>query len=603
MKKKNEPISNDKRGVSTKSYKPKKTTAQPVAEEVKKPVRALTKKGKIIIIAVSAVLLAVLIFGAIFAIILNVEEENFNYLTTDLSHYIEIDEGDYKDGFVLNLNIFKPRLKNSDGSGVSDVEVKIMSDLASGIKGNVINSGGRYSAGTVAVGDDVYLYYRGYTMGEDGKEVDLIGLHNYYLDSDSVVLEDAVINVGSGTVPFPGFEAGLVGKNTENYAKLTKITDRAATANDVVYISAERLAAGADESKSEIGSYVRIDLSLAENSQWRDVLVGRKPEESIPDFNITVDGVEYSYSSAKIDFITEGEKSGNVLTVEAYVPSTYTGDASLIGKSVYFDVFVEGIVYHNEWHSDGESAEYTLGYDFNDEYITSGIEDGSLGITAEELQAYTGNVLTEKYESYIYKTLLDEYEEECSELLEGAVWDYLFERAKVKKYPTKKVDEIYSTNLATFTQSYTDSEGYIYNQYTGYNQMCQNIDEYMIIYLDLVYAENQDWRSVIYADACDLVKERLIIYYILKKEKADLSDAAVADAIAVVKEELLEASIEDFLAKNPTYTEKDYEDHVEKARETISSSIYSEYIKDRAYAKMALEIMLDYAEVKTLSSD
>ncbi len=601
MKKKQEMNPAEAKGVSTKSYKPKKSAVKSQSKEAETPKRRLTKRSKIIIAAVAAMLCCAMIFGIVFAIVLGIEDKNFDYLGSDLSRYIEIADGDYKDGFDLNINLIKPRLKNSDGSGVSDVEGKILALLSSDIKNNVINSGASYKTGTVAVGDDVYIWYRGYTV-RDGKQVDIIGLHNYYLDKDTVESEANVINVGSGIVPYSGFDASLVGKNTEDYAKFVKTTDRAAAAGDVVYISASRIPVGADASKEEKGSYVRIDLEDPSNSEWASVLVGRKPAEEIPDFNITVDGVEYTYKSTKIDFITECEKADNVLTVSAYVPNGYTGDVALIGETVYFDVFVEQIIYHNEWHNDESSTEYDISYDFNDAYVAAKIADGTLGLTAEELETYEGGTLTEKYESYVYEQLLSEYEKEYLELVEVAMWDYFFDVADIKQYPKSKVDEIYDKSVASLVQSYNDSEGYVYNKYTGYSQMCQSFDEYALIYLDLVYAENQDWSAKLYSDARDLVAERLIIYYILKKEDIVPSSEALAEKVELIKEEFLLEYIAMDNTDTSKYTEEQYDKYVSEIREKIDSGFSSDYFKERAYAKIALEAILPLANVKTLDA-
>ena len=599
MKKNNKQAMPEKRGISTKSYKPQGGSVQSRTADCI-PDAGRLKKRKIIIAVISAVLAVAIILGVALAVMLEVEEQQFDYLSSDLSKYIEIASEDYRGGFDIKLNISRPRVKNPDGSGLSDVEDRILSLLVAGIKNNVINNGARYPSGTVAPGDDVYIRYRGYII-ENGKEIDVIGLHNYYLDtSDTGTLSESnAITVGSGTVPFLGFEAGLIGKNTADFATFTKITDRAATASDIVYISAERVEKGS--ALTETGSYVRIDLSLPENSEWRGALVGRKPTEEIPDFDITVDGVEYTYKKTKIDFITEGERAENVLVIESRVPDSYTGDESMIGKTVYFDVFVEGIVYHNEWHNDKEAGPYTLEYDFNDAYITRAIEDKSLGITLDELNTYEGDSLTDKYESYVYKTLCDEYDKEYAELLEIAVWDYFFDKAKVIKYPRLKVEEIYNMNLSSITQSFVDSEGYIYNQYAGYNQMCESIDEYAVIYLDLVYAENQDWRSVLYSDACSLVKERLILYYILKKENALPTATELDKAISAVKEEFLDAYIEMDTTDTSGYTEEEYDAYIDGIMEKIDAAYTTSYFKERAYARIALECVSAYARIETLS--
>ena len=122
-------------------------------------------KPMLITIIVFAVISALLLGAAVtMAVIeeINKNYDNLDYLSDDLSQYIEFDESAYKD-YDIEINV----------PNVSDTEVEheILKTLASK-KGSLLYDGKYVFTRPVAAGDKVYIYYRGYELDEDGKDDD-----------------------------------------------------------------------------------------------------------------------------------------------------------------------------------------------------------------------------------------------------------------------------------------------------------------------------------------------------------------------------------------------------------------------------------------------
>ena len=158
---------------------------------VKEPKEKLTKKQIIILVAVT--LAAVIVAGIIIGTVIIIKKTNNpNYLKSDLSKYISISEEDYKN-YVIDIPLDTP----------TDLHVtnRINTLLTEHKKLNEEYNGGYVKSEAVGVGDIVYIYYRGYTVGEDGREVDFDGSSNFSGDH-------AELEVGTGKLYQDGKAAG-----------------------------------------------------------------------------------------------------------------------------------------------------------------------------------------------------------------------------------------------------------------------------------------------------------------------------------------------------------------------------------------------------------
>ena len=597
-------------GISTKSYKPQaKKKTEEASVITKKPTiidrfKALPNKTRlIIVIALIVAILASIAVPVTIAIVRSSREKNFDYLKTDLSKYVDFSEEYYKD-YPLLLEIAKPHKKNADGTGVSDVEISILYMLASDKGGKTI--GGLTSDPTeLTVGDDVYFWYRGYII-EDGKEIDVTSLMNFYKEESNIKSSSNVITLGGGAFAIAGVEGALIGLNTGDYAKFTKITTGNVKATQVVYISCERTPVGGSDADKQTGTCVRIDLTDADiAADWLPILEGAAVGSEVDDFTMNVGGVDYNYTKTKIEFVTEcenGEGGLDPITVEGYAPYDFS-ITQLMNETVYLEIYIAGVQKRNDWHAKYDSiagSEYTLDFDWNDDYVQSKLDADTLGISAEELDKYDGDTLTAKYESYAWETIMASYEENLKQMTEDAMWDYYLSRAIIKAYPQKKIDEVVKEYKDDLYYQYQKSSGYIYNMYTGEYVTCADVNEYAIIYFNLQYAENQDWEDYILRLCQSLIAERLIMYYIMQKENLTPSGAEFNARFEALKQEYLEEYMRQEGTDTSEMTEDQYKEYVAECEKTLFAYYDDEYFKETTYYELVADSMIRYANVYTL---
>ena len=119
-------------------------------------------------------------------------------LRDDLSEYVEIDEQYYK-GYTVNFNPY----------AVNELEIEnyIIQALCNYKEKEPTKSGD----GIITAGDVVYIYYKGYYIGENGEEVFFAGGDN------TASASPAELEIGSGSFVL-GFEYNLIGKNPSDYS-------------------------------------------------------------------------------------------------------------------------------------------------------------------------------------------------------------------------------------------------------------------------------------------------------------------------------------------------------------------------------------------------
>lgn len=596
-KKKQEPVGASPTGISTKGYR-KPTSAPKSAETPVTPSGMTVKKKKTLIAVTASALAAVLIVTAIL-IGVSAYNNNFDYLEYDLSRYISFEDGGYKD-YPMSIAIAKPHEKAEDGTGVSDLELSIL-DLIYQTKyiDAVPVTDGITSGATIAVGDRVYFRYRAYYVDSEGKEIEITGYNNFHKDDDSVKGSLPFAVGDSLGFDFAGLSSGLLGVNISEYAKFSKKTEGAVEAGEVVYISCERTPVGGDEDDREIGAHVRINLADEETlALWDDILVGKSIGSELEDFNITVDGKEYTYSETTVEFSTTCEEGGDkpVLTVEAYVPYS-SNIVALRNETVYLDVYVYGVQKYNTWHSD-ESEPYHISHDWNDEFVTGLLEGEDVELTEEELAEYEGATLTEKFESWAYDSLMEQYELKYDDMVEDAIWDYYLSVTKVKKYPKVKVEAVYEEYYKDVIYQYETSGGTI--KYTsGATKTYDNLDDYAVAYLSLS-GSNVDWEARLHDIAENMVKERLILYYIMKEENLIPTQKELNLMKEQIREEYVEEGIKQDKTDTSEYTEEQYEEYVEGIRRKLFAYYDDAYFTEQAYYEIALKTFRTFADVTTL---
>ena len=555
----------------------------------------MSVKKLAIIITSAVVALVLLILGIITAVDFIANDKGFDYKKSNLSKYIEFTK-DYK-GFDLNIDIAYPR--------PIDVEISKINMLRED-KPTTAWLTGSTANYTINPGDVVYIYYRGYLVDAEGNKTELDGMCNFSSESA------ASLEIGSNGF-VPGFELNLVGKKTGGLSKyyFEKITTGTASPENIsiAYVSYVKKTTNDNNTTStttvKADAPARIDYSAEDIAtlygegfleKIQSLGIGTKLTE---EFETTIDGKKVTYSDITVEFGTTCETEDNYIEVSCYFPYDY-GKAELNNKDAIFEVYVQKADFY-----------YTTSPVFDDDYLKKKIEDKDIAISVEDLtNDYEGNTLVEKYEDYAKKLMHKLYEEEYNSKVESAIWEYYSKNTKVLKYPTTKVDEVYYDYAKEIQALYITNGGKIYNSYYGSYDSYDTLNAYANAYMGIdSYSEwyskgEKAWKYSLYSMAQDYVKERLVLYYVLRAENLIPNKTELASEVETIKQEYLDEYIQQYL-DNYSKTKDDYTDaewkQFEKDRANEIFSYYDEtHFEERAYYSIISEAMLDWVNVKTL---
>lgn len=524
---------------------------------------------------ITAAILVVIIIATSIVFIVNAikNDAGFSYTKSDLSKYFEFTES-YKD-FTVEVDIAKPK--------DIDVDVIILQLLCQN-KNDTPNYGGSLitSPTEIGIGDKVKIWYRGYILGEDGEKIEVDGMTNF---TSSAPHE---LEIGSNGF-IPGFEYNLIGKSTGDANKFEKITEGNLKEGQVAYVSFTRVKDD-DSSTKVTKTSVRIDLS----DDTIDEIYGKGFKENIMtgpigakklEFETTLDdNSKYKYSDIKVDFATECENKPVV--VETYFPYDYSKEI-LRNETAYFEVYFDGLI-------DYDAPEFT------DDFIKERIEAGELKVTLEALNEYEGATLVDKYYVYVRDNLTKAYEEEYDTLLREAILEHYRTISKGIKYPEGKVKELYDEYYSNVEDSYIENEGKITNSY-GSTSSYQSLDTYAVAYLGLT--TGSDWKAYIRGIAEDAIKERYIMFYILRAENLMPTDDELKDKAAAVREDMIQEYIDQYLAyegnTKEDYSEDAYKVFAAQRTEEIDAYYDNAYFEESAYFEIFMDAAVQWPNVST----
>lgn len=562
--------------------------------EDKKDVRAGTKSAatksadsksklseKNLAILITAIVLLTFIVGtsAFFLVDAIINNKFFSYRTSNLSNYVTLSKESYK-GNKINVDIAKPH--------DIDVDVAILALLASD-KGDAKYNGNSVSTAdsdfVITAGAELKLWYRGYLLDDEGGKIDVAGMSNLTNGTP------ASLEIGSGGF-IPGFELGLLGKNTADYAKFVKIKDASTdiVESHVAYVSFSRLAEGADAKKdTEKVASARIELSADDvddnfGTGFKAKLLGATIGEKMS-FEATIDGKKYNYTDVTVDFVTDCES--NPIKVTTYFPYDYS-TATLRNETAYFEVYVEsGVLYEEQ--------------NFDDAYVEELVKREGSNITLEELNEFDGSALTDKYRAYVKKTIDDLYAEEYEKAVTEAVWNNILASAKIEKYPKAKVDKIHEEYIQDVKDQFDSTGGYLENSY-GESKTYEDINSFARAYLGL--SSTADWQKHLYSMSESLVKERLVLYYIMREEGLMPTKKELKSEIEKTKEVYLDEYVQQYLdyeeKKREDFTDAEYEEYVEARASEIFGYYDDDYFEETTLYDLATKEMVKWPEVVTL---
>lgn len=572
--------------MSKKTEKSKSTEKENVAKKGSKAAtdtdsspKKLSEKN--LAVLVTAIVLLTFIVGtsAFFLVDAIINNKFFSYRTSNLENYVTLSPDSYK-GNKMNIDIAKPH--------DIDVDVAILALLASD-KGDALYGGHTvYTADSdfvITAGAKLTVWYRGYLLDEDGSKIDIASMSNL---SGSKPSE---LEIGSGKF-IPGFELGLLGKNTAEFAKFVKITDPEVDIieSHIAYVSFSRLVDGGDEKKdTQKVSGTRIELSANDvddnfGTGFKDKLLGAKIGEKMS-FEATIDGKKYNYTDVTVDFVTDCES--NPIKVEAYFPYDYS-TPTLRNETAYFEVYVDSAVLYEEQK-------------FDNAYVEELLKREGSKITLDELKEYEGNELTDKYRTYVKKTIDDIYAEEYEQIVTEAVWNNILSSATIKKYPKAKVDKIHKEYIKDVKDQFDSTGGYLENSY-GESKTYDDINSFARAYLGL--SSTADWQKHLYSMSESLVKERLVLYYIMREEGLMPNNKELKTEIEKTKQVYLDEYVQQYLdydeKKREDFTDAEYEDYVDARASEIFGYYDDDYFEETTLYDIVTKEMIKWPNISTL---
>ncbi len=519
---------------------------------------------RIFLIIFAVLALAGIIAAIVFGVIAALGKRPLDYEKANLGKYIELDKSNYEAYDVLiNLD----RLIDDEGKDTEYFKLSVQNEIMKLLYANRKATDGKNKIGqTVKVGDTANIYYYGYTLDANGEKVPFTGGSNF---SDKVTS----LGIGSGNM-IVGFELALVGKNGDDYQKMTKLTEGTVKDGQLVSITYD---ATYFDGVAKKGATAMVDLSKDVDAEWgegfKNYLIGKEIGKPISD-RLTIDktgddGIKRSdvYSGVTVNSAIEFDE-GEPLTIDVTFPRPYNS-AELEGKSVKFDIYIITSVSYDT-------------PEFNDEFITE-----TLKVKAEDLANYGDEsaTLTEKYTEKIRADLLKSHEEELNSLIETAMWQHLHKSVKVKKLPKSEV--------STFYNNYEDEINLYYTQYQSYYS---SFDQAARDYLQI--GSTADWRAALTERAEQAVVEKIMFYYIAREQGLMPDEATERTLYEDMFNEMLDAYLEQYKIYRDNYdTEEAYNKDVDKYREIILTQYGEDYIMENAVFEHIMSTLITYANI------
>ncbi len=524
-------------------------------------------------IIITAALLAVIAIATAIVFVVQAikSDAGFNYLKSDLDKYIEF-TSDYKN-LSFDLDIAKPKDIDAD---VALLKLQAAARTGNG-KEKVLDG---YSW-EIGAGDSVGIYYRGYIIGADGEQIAVDGMSNFG-DANPHTLV-----IGSGSF-VPGFELNIVGLKTDETNRFEKITTGKPGENQIAYVSYTRTDSS-DANKKVTVTNERIDLSRTDI----DEVYGQNFKNTITSTTIgtkvallsALNGNDYNYTDLVVNFVTECETKH--FTVECYFPYNYKKE-NLRNERAYFEVYVNKF-------DDFDAPE------LNDEFIKKQIEDKKITVTEQELAEYEGETLVDKYVAYYNEQLMENYEKEYETLVRDRIVEILRSISKAKKYPGGKVDEVYDDYYNTVNDSFITNEGKITNSY-GSSNTYQTLDTYAVAYLGL--QTGADWKAYILGLAQDSIKERMMLFYLVRNENLIPAKDEFKDLVNETRENTIAEYTAQYLAylgkTKDEYTAEAYAEFEAQCRKEVLNYYTDEYFEETTYYELLLKEAMNWVDVNTL---
>ena len=274
----------------------------------------------------------------------------------------------------------------------------------------------------------------------------------------------------------------------------------------------------------------------------------------------------YVYDSLKINYAYP--KDAKCITVEGKLPHGYS-EYDLACETVYYDIF----------------PEYFTAYEVPE--LDAKFINETLKLTDETLAEYEGADTVEKYRAYVRAELTRQHEEELRSIGEEAMWYHYNDAAKIIAYPEDAVMAIYTKNVTEIEllwESYRDSYS--------------SLDAFVYAYFSLT--TGTDWRAMLRSDAEAEVKEKLVFYYIIRKENLIPTEEKYRELFDAVFDDFVVYYMDDKTAED--YDSIDAYNAARAEAETTVMDYYGEeFFRHQVYYDYALDTLLDFAELEIIN--
>jgi len=519
-----------------------------------KKAKSKVNKKTVIIASVSAALAVALIVGILLSLLLG---GGFDYIKSDLSEYISLTEEDYKN-YTLNINF--------DTVTEADVERKIMNLLYKNKAKEASNKGAEVTDVPVSVGDTVKIYYRGYTVDENGREHEVSGASNMTGEYHSL---------GIGSLSFiSGFEEGLIGAIPEEHAfspSKNLIREGGVLPGDVIYLSYSVMY---PDGRSAKKTGERIDLTAPNLDEYygegfreyfdlSNIIIGSEISESV---TFPYEGGDAVYFDMTVNSAIRCK--AEPLTVEAHFPAHYV-EKSLRGKTVKFDVYFKNSVVY-------DTPEY------DETFISE-----TLKMTEEQLEKYEGDDLVERHRAYLLDEAKAENEKIRESLIEEAVWEHFNDAVEVKKLPQSEMKAVYEELYAEIYTEYSSYYSSIYSSFDYYVLARYGADT------------NASPRALIENEAESIVVEKLIFYYIIREENLIPSDEEFKKSYEKTVGEHLDYYVEDIYASEleQIADESKKQARIKEIKAEMMEYFGKDYFRELVYYDYAYDTVISYAKI------
>ena len=590
-------------------------------------------------ICAAVIFVTVVVSAVLFGI--NLSEKNnreFDYMKEDLTKYITL--GDY-----TNLTV------SPEYSTIRDVDIQAgILDLIAGQKNYSSGEDASYNADTlITVGDVVNIYYRGYTVDEDGN-IEYIDSMSNLIGSTYSTMKSYSLSIGGDSF-IDGFSLALEGATVSQYPqiKTTRGDDATVTSDMIAFVTYTRYPITTNkyshvetQGTVETKTSAFIDLSLSQEeidatygAGFYNYLVGRADDaeteaneemsaakangenvisNTTTGFRTTADGVDYKYTKIAVEYTMPANYYEGYETIKVEFPESY-GTADLAGKKAEFQILIESV----------KEYSYTIdGVDVKDVVTLAGVEvEGSdvrntinpiLKKALEKNDDFAdylvevGVVVPEEndttdYYRYYIDYLRHEYEEANAlknELaLYQAIIDALVESTTVvADHP--ELEAKYNASLIAFRSSY-NSNGSSYATIEEYAEAVIGGDHYITVGEGEDAVEVFDWKAAVKQLSVDYFTERMAIYQIIKDNNLYTEEAFKA-AYDSIYNDYAEEYKKSYCSSNGididdmTVQESQAVDAAVKSY--IESNLGYEYLSDRAYYQLVFDFLADKVTVE-----